>query len=1003
MTSVCREIFKAVHEGKWLSIEYKNKDGGVTRYWVSVKTIQPRNKLLIVDGLHLGQLTVCELTIYLDSILSAAIVDGSYCAVNDALVTDIRLNSYKYETLFSNVANLRILNYLSDCHRLDNTPYKTDYALISGVDEDKFDHGTYPLEHEQFSEIVAQFQRRATKKQKNQLQLQQMAMNVLSVPTKYGLYVLAYKRLNLDVRNRVLRTDDEIVLCKEFSIEGVKFSARQFLDAEDYALLDDVTENLEEIKNRITSYHPGKSVVDDMPYLIAIGRDTLLDLDAEYAGIYDLYSGDDKEKITVPIQAFFGDLTKRPRRTKTYPLALLDNRVNIDQLLAINNAIKYPLTYVQGPPGTGKSHTIANTLLTAFFNDRTVLLATYNNHPIDSVCEEMQSIFYRGQQVPFPIVRLGSNEKVEEALDAMRALYEQVKNVTVYEGTLERNRDDKIRRTQQLTELLSRYDEIRDLNERKETIERLLEARGHMTFQFDLQAGQLDEVNRRLAEIGTVTTEDALPLLDHDTEHFLQYLYYTSVRTIKRLGEPKNKELLDIVYATENTRVGRFNQYIAEQDNMEKFLRVFPIVATTCISAHKLGEPEPIFDMVVMDEASQCNTAVSLIPIIRGKNLMLVGDPQQLSPVILLNQADNQVLRKRYGVSEEYDYIDSSIYKTFLACDAVSDEVLLSYHYRCHPRIIEFNNQKYYNGKLRIESKVECDTPLLFVDVPNDAAADARNSAPEEAARIASFIARNPQKKIGVITPFTGQRACINQQLRLRSLGNVTCGTVHAFQGDQQDIILFSLAVTGQTQQRTYNWLKTNRELINVATSRAREQLVVLASRQNIIRLHTTDAVDDIYELMEYVRTNGLSEVTKKPAASRALGIKPYSTETENAFLASLNHALDNVFSGGQRCVVHREVAIAHVFRDNASYNDLFYTGRFDFVVYEGVGRGQMPILAIELDGKEHVENSAVRERDRKKEAICREHGFELIRVENSYARRYYYIKEILSKFFSGR
>lgn len=41
--------------------------------------------------------------------------------------------------------------------------------------------------------------------------------------------------------------------------------------------------------------------------------------------------------------------------------------------------------------------------------------------------------------------------------------------------------------------------------------------------------------------------------------------------------------------------------------------------------------------------------------------------------------------------------------------------------------------------------------------------------------------------------------------------------------------------------------------------------------------------------------------------------------------------------------------------------------------------------------------------RDRKKEAICREHGFELIRVENSYARRYHYIKDILIRYFGGR
>lgn len=59
-----------------------------------------------------------------------------------------------------------------------------------------------------------------------------------------------------------------------------------------------------------------------------------------------------------------------------------------------------------------------------------------------------------------------------------------------------------------------------------------------------------------------------------------------------------------------------------------------------------------------------------------------------------------------------------------------------------------------------------------------------------------------------------------------------------------------------------------------------------------------------------------------------------------------------------------------------------------------------MPILAIELDGKEHQESAVVRARDEQKNAICRAHGFELIRVENSYARRYHYIKNILIRYF---
>ena len=73
-----------------------------------------------------------------------------------------------------------------------------------------------------------------------------------------------------------------------------------------------------------------------------------------------------------------------------------------------------------------------------------------------------------------------------------------------------------------------------------------------------------------------------------------------------------------------------------KEENVAKLQKIFPVIAPTCISAHRLGEPEPMFDMVIMDEASQCNTAVSLVPILRGENLMLVGDPQQLSPVILL-------------------------------------------------------------------------------------------------------------------------------------------------------------------------------------------------------------------------------------------------------------------------------------------------------------------------------------------------------------------------------
>lgn len=133
------------------------------------------------------------------------------------------------------------------------------------------------------------------------------------------------------------------------------------------------------------------------------------------------------------------------------------------------------------------------------------------------------------------------------------------------------------------------------------------------------------------------------------------------------------------------------------------------------------------------------------------------------------------------------------------------------------------------------------------------------------------------------------------------------------------------------------------------------------------------------------------------------MGVKPFSTATEEAFLANLTHALENIWLSQSRYVIQKEVAISQVFESNVNYSDLFYSGRFDFVVYERQGRQDMPILAIELDGKEHFEDEVVRQRDKKKNEICKAHNLQIIRVENSYARRYNHIKEILMNYFSVR
>ncbi len=1007
MNKTAQNIFQAVHEGKWLSIEYKNKKDEMTSYWIAIHGIDVKRRALRVEGFHLTMHTVQEYDcIYLDSIQSSSVVQASTYAIEQRLVEDIAKHPEKYEPLFGQAVNLKILNYLIDCNRLDTQTYECDYSLIQHLDEDSFKNGEYPLSKEQFSQFVHQFQKESTQSEKKKIwQFRQLAMNELSILVKgrsqarEALYVLAYRKLYLDVKRHVLKPDTDITICREFTVNGEKESIRKYIDPADYDLLDDFDNNKELLKDRITRYNSLKQGVDDRPYIIALARNIKVDLNKEYdAVIKSLEEG----KETYPIKAFFGKLTGKPIRRKDYPLALLERRANLDQLLAIHNAVKYPVTYVQGPPGTGKSHTIINSIITAFFNEKTVLLASYNNHPIDTVVEKMQSIPYKqGKIIPFPIIRLGNQNLVKRTLLEIREQYERVEGEKVFENTLEKNKGRKISRTKALTELLKKYEHTLALREKKEAIECLLDNTHHLTFQTDLQGRQLEEIKEEIQGIGEITNEQALSLLDQDEAEFKKYLYFTSIKYLKRLGEPKNEDLRNILYIEdEDEKVKAFHQYLGESENVKKFLRIFPVVATSCISSHRIGSPKPYFDITIMDEASQCSTAMALLPIIRGENLMLVGDPQQLNPVILLDSKDNEILKQRYHIPPEYDYVKNSIYKTFLANDAVSEEILLRHHYRCCKSIIEFNNVKYYNSRLKIESMLKPEQPLVYVDVKGNETG-MKNTAPREAQEILKFVMDNRDKKIGIITPFANQKECIQQMLEEQGIRDVSCGTVHAFQGDEKDIILFSTALTDQTSSKTYQWLKNNRELLNVATSRAREKLVLFSSTQNLERLHDEAERDDMYELARYVKTKGKCEVTPDEVHSRALGIKPYSTQTEEDFLISLNHALGNILNNGRRCGVRKEVAISQVFQDNITGEGLFYNGRFDFVIYEReYGGRELPILAIELDGKEHQEEELVRLRDRQKTNICRQHGFELIRVENSYARRYYYIKGILEEYF---
>ena len=117
---------------------------------------------------------------------------------------------------------------------------------------------------------------------------------------------------------------------------------------------------------------------------------------------------------------------------------------------------------------------------------------------------------------------------------------------------------------------------------------------------------------------------------------------------IEKLKREKYKPLIAICSnKDDDQRASDFNAWIQNDDNMKMLSEAFPVIFSTNISSRRLGTANFMFDLVIMDEAGQCNVATALIPIARASTLLLVGDPNQLKPVITLEDQTNVDLMEK--------------------------------------------------------------------------------------------------------------------------------------------------------------------------------------------------------------------------------------------------------------------------------------------------------------------------------------------------------------------
>ena len=284
------------------------------------------------------------------------------------------------------------------------------------------------------------------------------------------------------------------------------------------------------------------------------------------------------------------------------------------------------------------------------------------------------------------------------------------------------------------------------------------------------------------------------------------------------------------------------------EELFKKVLRAQPVWIVTALAGQSIPLLPGLFDLVVIDEATQC-TLTNLLPLIyRCKRLVVIGDPEQLPAIASLGMNAERAMAEKYGVADWLNLLghaDNDLYKCAVSClpRRQGDVVTLVEHYRSHPLIIGFSNQYIYRKSLKLRKdpnqskEVPMGSGVVGVNVSGRCERiDGSWANPPESnavVELVSSIRRDPagaNLTIGVVTPFRGQKNTIQKALDSNGLAKeVTVDTVHGYQGDERDVMIFSPTVARGMNSSAAKWVETPKNLINVAITRAREALYFVA------------------------------------------------------------------------------------------------------------------------------------------------------------------------------
>src|SRR5690606_28128718 len=216
----------------------------------------------------------------------------------------------------------------------------------------------------------------------------------------------------------------------------------------------------------------------------------------------------------------------------------------------------------------------------------------------------------------------------------------------------------------------------------------------------------------------------------------------------------------------------------------EEFIKDYPVIMSTTYSLRQSLSDNIMYDYVIIDEASQVDLATGALALSCAKRAVIVGDVKQLPNVV---DADTKIktdgIFDSYSLKKPYRYSDHSLLSSVLALLPSVAKALLREHYRCHPKIIEFCNQKFYDNQLTVHSEYTNHRQPLIVykTVAGNHARDRMNQRQIDIIREEIISNQNLENiDFGIVTPYRNQTFALQEGFRGTS---ILADTVDKFQG----------------------------------------------------------------------------------------------------------------------------------------------------------------------------------------------------------------------------